>query len=366
MRYLGYLVPICLLAFSCANALPLDQLKLPPGFSIKVYAHVPNAREMTLGQNGIVYVGSRGGGDVYAVIPNRARTHAKQVKVIASGLNMPNGVAFYKDDLYVAEVSRILRYRQITTHLKHPVAQVVTDKLPKKAHHGWRFIRFGPDGWLYMGIGAPCNVCISKDPRFATIMRMRPDGQQMQIVAKGVRNSVGFDWSPLTHELWFTDNGRDWLGDNLPPDELNHAPHKGMNFGFPYFYGNNVPDPKYGKLRSAKGMTPPVKALGPHVAALGMTFYTGKMFPANYRNQIIIAEHGSWNRSQKIGYRLMLVRLKGNNAISYQSFVTGWLQGQKNWGRPVDVLVMPDGSLLVSDDYAGILYRITYKGGFAA
>jgi len=344
-----------------AFALPLNKIKLPPNFHISVYAKVPGAREMTLGDDSVVYVGSRNIGNVYALIPNENRTKAKKVVIIASELDMPNGVAFHKGNLYVAEVGRIMRYDNISQRLNHPSKpKLVTDKLPKKYHHGWRYIAFGPDDWLYISVGAPCNVCIRKDPRFATIMRMRADGSDMQMFAQGVRNTLGFDWQPVTRKLWFTDNGRDWLGDNLPPDELNYAPRQGMNFGFPYFYGNNVPDPKFGHLKSAKGMTPPVQNLNPHVAALGMKFYTGKMFPKDYHNQIIIAEHGSWNRSKKIGYRLTIVRLKENKAVSYKPFVTGWLQGQSNWGRPVDLLVMPDGSLLVSDDYAGVVYRISY------
>lgn len=334
-----------------ALALPLNQLKLPAGFAISIYAQVPDARSMTLGKNGIVYVGTRELGKVYALIPNKDRSKAKAVHVIAQGLAMPNGVAYYQGDLYVAQMDKISKYVDITTHLKNPKAQLMTN-LPNKRWHGWRYIKFGPDGWLYVAIGAPCNVCVKKSP-FATIMRMRPNGTDQQIYATGVRNSVGFDWNPLNHKMWFTDNGRDWLGNNRPPDELNYAPHAGMNFGFPYYYGKNIPDPRFGKLKSSKGMTPAAQDLGPHVATLGMSFYKD--------NQIIIAEHGSWNRSKKIGYRLTLVRLKGNQPVSYQPFVTGWLQGQSNWGRPVDILVMPDRSLLVSDDEAGVVYRITSR-----
>lgn len=363
MRYLirciGILSIIIFNPIVLAKSLPLHLIQMPPGFSISVYAKAPGARSLTLGKNNIVYVGTKQIGKVYALIPNK-KSDAAETKVIVSGLDMPNGVAFYKGDLYVAEVSRILRYDNITDHIGNAVSQLITDKLPDKYHHGWRYIAFSPDGWLYTAIGAPCNVCISKDPRFATISRMKPDGTDFEIYAKGVRNSVGFAWNPKDDKLWFTDNGRDWLGDNIPPDELNFAPHAGMDFGFPYFYGDNVPDPKYGHLRSSKGMTIPVKNLGPHVAALGMIFYTRNQFPKKYKDQIFIAEHGSWNRSKKIGYRITLVKLDGNKAVSYQPFATGWLQGQEEWGRPVDLLVMPDGSLLVSDDYAGVVYRITY------
>ena len=342
------------------KTLPLDKLKLPPGFSISLYAEAPGARSLTLGKEGIVYVGTRDAGKVYALIPNKNHTRAEKIVVIGSNMEMPNGVAYYNGDLYVAERSQLWRYPQIEKNLERPQRVLITGKLPDKRAHGWRYIKIGPDGWLYIGIGAPCNACISKDPRFATISRMKLDGSDFQIFAKGVRNSVGFDWHPVTKKLWFTDNGRDWLGDDLPPDELNYAPQSDMNFGFPYFYGDNVPDLQFGKGRSPEGMTIPVEKLGPHVAALGMSFYTGQMFPPEYWNQIIIAEHGSWNRKQKIGYRLMMVTLNGDKATSYKPFVTGWLQEGNYWGRPVDTLVLPDGSLLVSDDHAGVVYRIIY------
>lgn len=361
-----FLALMLLAFFLCAQAetdlqpLALNKLRLPAGFSISVYARVKNARSMTLGKNSIVYVGSRAAGNVYAIIPNKTRSHAKQVIVIGEKMEQPNGVAYHNGNLYVAEISRLWRYKNIDQHLfNSPPKQLVYDKLPTKTHHGWRYIKFSPDDWLYISIGAPCNVCVSSDPQFGTLSRMKPNGDDFQIFAKGIRNSVGFDWDS-NNKLWFTDNGRDWLGDNLPPDELNYAPHQGMNFGFPYFYGDNVPDPSFSTVHSSKGMTVPALKLGPHVAALGMTFYKGAMFPNSYQNQIIIAEHGSWNRSKKIGYRLMLVKLRNHKAIARQPFVTGWLQGQNAWGRPVDTLVMPDGSLLVSDDFSGTIYRITY------
>lgn len=263
------------------KTLPLHELKMPPGFAIHIYADVPHARSLALGADGIVFVGTRKTGKVYALIPNKNGTHAKKVILIADSMTMPNGVAYRNGNLYVAEMTRIWKYPDIEKHLNDPKKVLIYDQLPNKTHHGWRYIKFGPDGWLYVAIGAPCNVCVQQDPRFASISRIKADGTNFQVYAKGVRNSVGFDWDPNTKQLWFTENGRDWLGDNLPPDELNHAPRQGMNFGFPYFYGNNVPDPQYGKLRSAKGMTIPVQELGPHVAALGMSFYTGKMFPKN-------------------------------------------------------------------------------------
>jgi len=344
--------------------LPLNRIKLPPGFSISIYADpVMGAREMALSPDGTLFVGSRNaGGRVYA-IPDRDKDgKADEVITIASGLNMPVGVDFRQGSLYVSEVGRVLRYDNIEARLRNPPKPaVVNDSFPKDEHHGWKFIRFGPDGWLYVPVGAPCNVCERSDNRYASIMRMRADGSGLELFASGVRNTVGFDWHPDTKELWFTDNGRDWLGDDLPPDELNHAPRSGMHFGFPYCYGNNVADPEFGKGRILSEFTPPVVCLGPHVAALGMRFYTGKKFPPEYHNQIFIAEHGSWNRSTPIGYRVTAVRLQPGSPPRYDVFAEGWLQGAHAWGRPADVLVTPDGALLVSDDKAGAIYRITYQ-----
>jgi len=310
---------------------------------------------------GTLFVGSMRAGNVNAV---RFDTdyRVKSVVTIASGLQMPVGVAYRDGNLYVSAVSRILRYDNIDLHLDHPLAAVVvTDKLPSETHHGWKFISFGPDGKLYVPVGAPCNICEPDPERYALIMRMNPDGSSQEVFARGIRNSVGFDWHPQTHEMWFTDNGRDMLGDDLPPDELNHAPHAGMNFGYPYCHGGDLPDPEFGGKRQCKEFTAPAQKLAPHAAAIGMRFYSGSMFPQQDRNQIFIAEHGSWNRSKKIGYRVMLVRLNGDKAISYELFATGWLQGESAWGRPTDVLVLPDGSLLVADDSAGAIYRITYR-----
>ena len=346
-----------------ASALPLDTIKLPPGFSISIYARdVPDARSMTLSPNGTLFVGTRQAGKVYAI---RGRDHdhvADTVTTIAQGLQMPNGVAFHNGALYVAAVNRILRYDNIEEHLTTPPQPVViTDSYPRETHHGWKFIRLGPDGLLYVPVGAPCNVCQRSDARYASITRLRLDGTGFEIVAQGVRNTVGFDWHPETKELWFTDNGRDLLGDDVPPDELNHAPKPGLHFGFPYCHGKDIPDPEFGTKRPCSDFVPPALALGPHVAALGMRFYTGAMFPPAYRNQIFMAQHGSWNRSEKIGYRVMRVQLKGDQVTEYTPFAEGWLQGEKTWGRPVDVQVMPDGALLVSDDYAGAIYRISYQ-----
>jgi glucose/arabinose dehydrogenase len=262
--------------------------------------------------------------------------------------------------LYVAEIDRVYRYANVEDRLDDmPRAEVLDIDLPSNRSHGWRYIGFGPDGKLYISIGAPCNVC--DELGYAQIIRVNPDGTERETFASGVRNSVGFTWHPETRDLWFTDNGRDMLGDDLPPCELNHAPRQGLHFGFPYCHGGDILDPKFGKDRDCANYTPPVQKLGPHVAPLGVKFYTGDMFPPEYRGQVFIAEHGSWNRSKKIGYRISLVRLDGDTAISYEPFAFGWLQGEQVSGRPVDLIVKQDGSLLVSDDQAGKIYRISYK-----
>lgn len=353
---------ICVPANS-SQGLPLDQIKLPLGFRIGIYAtNVPDARSMTLGANGTLFVGTRTEGNVYAIVDRNHDNKGDEVITLARGLNMPNGVAFRDGALYVAEVNRILRYDNIEAHLKDPPKPVVlNESFPRDRRHGWKFIRFGPDGLLYVPVGVPCNVCEPEDGRYASIVRMKPHGTQLEIFARGVRNTVGFDWDPKTHELWFTENGRDWLGDDVPPDELNHAPKQGLHFGFPYCHGKNILDPEFGKDRKCAEFVPPAVELGPHVAAVGMRFYTGKMFPDEYRDHIFIAEHGSWNRSTPIGYRMTLVRLESHRPPKYEVFAEGWLQGGRAWGRPVDLLVMPDGAMLVSDDQAGVIYRISYR-----
>jgi glucose/arabinose dehydrogenase len=355
----------------------LSQIKLPQGFAIEVYAAgIGNARQMALGDKGTLFVGSRTAGNVYAVIDSDGDHKADEVLTIARGLTSPSGIAFRDGSLYVAEISRILRYDGIESRLKNPPEPVVVnDTLPTDRHHGWKFIAFGPDGLLYVPVGAPCNVCDrSDDPRYASIMRMKPDGSGLEVFASGVRNTVGFDWHPVTKELWFTDNGRDNMGDDVPPDELNRAPKAGMHFGFPFCHGADIADPEFGATRKCGEFEPPAQALGPHVAAIGMRFYTGKMFPAEYHNQMFIAEHGSWNRSTPLGYRVTVARVDGGGKVTaYETFAEGWLRGAQAsprpgvtlgdaWGRPADVLVMPDGSLLVSEDSPGAIYRITYKG----
>lgn len=317
---------------------------------------------MTLSPNGILYVGTRNLDKVYAVVDTDNDYRGDKLFVIAEGLFMPNGVAYYNGDLYVAEVNRVIKFENIDqVYMNKPAYKVVNSSFPSDRHHGWKFIAFGPDSLLYVPVGAPCNICLKEDERYASIMRMKPNGTNQEVFASGVRNTVGFDWHPQSGELWFTDNGRDMMGDDIPPDELNKAPVKGLHFGYPFLHGKNIPDPEYGNTKHNYTFALPARELGPHIAALGMRFYNGDMFPSEYKNQIFIAELGSWNRSKKIGYRIMLVTVKGNQAVSYETFADGWLDGEKTLGRPVDVLVMPDGSLLVSDDYADRIYRITYN-----
>jgi len=346
----------------------LDKIKLPSGFKIEMYAeNVEGARSLALGAKGTLFVGTfRAGrnvpGKVYAIIDRNNDFKADTVMTIAKELNMPNGVAFHNGDLYVAEISRVTKFENIEEHLfASPQPQVINDRFPTDTWHGWKFIRFGPDGKLYVPVGAPCNTCERKEEIFASITRMNPDGSGLEIYAKGIRNSVGFDWHPVTKELWFTENGRDEMGDDIPPEELNHAPRPGLHFGFPYRYGKAIIDTAFKTTMRAEQFQPAAIELPAHVAALGMRFYTGAAFPREDLQQIFIAEHGSWNRSVPDGYRVSVVKLKNNRAIGYEHFATGWLQQNQYWGRPVDVLVMPDGSLLVSDDFANCIYRISYS-----
>ncbi len=343
-----------------AERLPLERIELPPGFSIAVYAEVPEARSLALGPNGIVFVGSMRRGTVSALVPG-AGDRAETV-VLAKGLNAPNGVAFRDGALYVAEVGRILRYDGIEARLRDPPRPAaVTERYPDDFHHGWKFIAFGPDGKLYVPVGAPCNLCEPDPDRYALISRIDPDGSRYEVFARGIRNSVGFDWHPESGELWFNEHGRDWMGDDMPADELNHAPRPGMHFGYPYCHQGDTPDPEVGGKRRCAEFTPPALKQGGHVAPDGLRFYTGGMFPPEYRNRIFIAQHGSWNRSKKSGYRVMMVTLKDDKVDKYEVFAQGWMRDEQVWGRPVDVLVMPDGALLISDDQAGAVYRVSYS-----
>jgi len=347
----------------------LDRIKLPPGFRISIYAsNVVAARSMALSPNGVLYVGSRWDGannqpgKVYAVVDRNGDYQADEVLTIASGLNMPNGVAWHDGNLYVAEVNRITRYDDIDHHLDHPPAAVVINKdYPSDFMHGWKYIAFGPDGKLYVPVGAPDNTVVP-DANHAVMTTINPDGSNKQTYAKGIRNSVGFDWHPLTHELWFTDNGRDLWGNDRPPDELNHATRAGQHFGYPYRYGKNLVDDQFKTSLTDADFTPAALELPAHNATIGVQFYTGKSFPEKYRNQLFIAAHGSWNRAEPDGYRIFVAYIKDNQAVNYEVFASGWLTGEKKfWGRPVDFEMLPDGSLLVSDDFANCIYRISYE-----
>ncbi|WP_296224424.1 PQQ-dependent sugar dehydrogenase [Ralstonia sp. UBA689] len=348
-------------ALPAGAKLPIETLRVPPGFQAEVLTDaMPAAREMALSPAGILYVGSRAG-KVYALA---MQTPNAPVRTVASGLQLPVGVAWRDGSLYISAVSRVVRLDGIDKRLDNPPEPiVVNDKLPTETHHGWKFIAFGPDGKLYVPVGAPCNICRPDESRYANLMRMNADGSHLELVARGVRNTVGFDWHPTTHELWFTDNGRDWMGDDQPDDELNRIAAPNQHFGFPFCHAGDIADPEFGAGHPCSDYVRPITKLGAHVAALGMRFYTGTSFPAAYRNNIFIAEHGSWNRSSKVGYRVMRVVIDEAGKVTKQEpFVQGWLQGERVWGRPADVLVTPDGSLLIADDYAGAVYRVRYIG----
>lgn len=360
MRRCALLV-LAFTAASCSAAVDLDTLELPPGFRIERYADdVPNARQLALGTKGTVFAGSRDAGKVYALSDADGDGRAEKVRVLASGLRLPAGIAFRDGDLYIGAVDRILVLRDVENRLDHPPKpEVVTDKLPGETHHGWKFIAFGPDGRLHVPIGAPCNLC-DKGHDYAKLISMKADGSDWRDEAYGIRNTVGFDWQPGTQQLWFTDNGRDLLGDELPSDELNRIGKRGEHFGYPYCHQDDSLDPQFGVGKSCKDYTPPVFNLGAHVGAIGMRFYTGMMFPAEYRGAAIIAQHGSWNRTKKSGYRVVAIELDGAKVKKQQVLIDGFQRNEVAHGRPADVLVMPDGALLVSDDYADAIYRVSY------
>lgn len=334
--------------------------QLPPGFDITPWADVPNARALALGERGTVFVGTRSDGRVFALQDTDADGKADKRWTVAEGLDMPTGVAIHQGALYVAESGAIWRYDAIEDHLDAPPEPTSIRHLTAYKHHGWRDIAFGPDEHLYVSLGAPCNICDPGD--FGAIWRMAADGSDFEPYAMGVRNSVGLAFAPQDGYLWFTDNGRDWMGDDVPPDELNRAIGIGQHFGFPFCHGEDISDPEFGARRRCAAFEPPVQNLGAHVAALGLLFYTGDQFPSAYKGQILIAEHGSWNRSTPVGYRISRVRLENGRAVSYQPMVSGWLgpDGRVH-GRPVDVLQLADGSVLISDDAAGRIWRLSYR-----
>lgn len=346
----------------------LSKLKMPPGFKVEVYADVPGARQLALGTNGNVYVGTRDK-YVYAVVDKNKDHKADQVVTILDDLNVGNGVAMYKGNLYVAEQNRITRYAAPDFDLNLPFKQmreVIYDKLPNKFHHGWRYMTFGPDEKLYVTVGAPCNIC-NPEGIEASIIRMNFDGSNVETYAKGVRNSVGMDFQPGTNILHFTDNGVDMMGNDIPHDEFNAAPEKGMHFGFPFYGGGNAQQKEWINKSAPKDVVFPITEFQAHSANLGFKFYTGKQFPLEYQGNAIVAQHGSWNRDKPVGYQLMRVKFDDKHqAKSSEVFIDGWLNNGEVWGRPTDVLQMPDGSLLISDDYNGVIYRVSYGENQAA
>ena len=349
---------ICIAQIGWAqHNLPIERIRLPEGFRIQVYASsLRTARGLSFASDGTLFVGSKSG-EVYAVRPNG------ETLTVTRGLNMPVGLDFFEGDLYISSLSEIVMIENVLDNLgTNPKPRVLIDTLPRDRHHGWKFIKVGPDRKLYVPVGAPCNVCEREDERYASILRMNLDGSDLELVASGVRNTVGFDWHPETGELWFTDNGRDLMGDDIPPDELNRAPRAGLHFGFPYLHGGSVQDPRFWDDRpQGVEFELPKHEFPAHVAALGMRFYTANQFPEEYRGGIFVAEHGSWNRSQKIGYRVSYLHLEGNRVREYRIFAEGWLEGQRSWGRPADVEIGPDGALYVADDAASAVYRISYQ-----
>lgn len=341
-------------------AAKLDRISLPDGFRIGYFATgLPDARSMALGEHGTLFVGTRRAGKVYALLDRDGDGRSDRRWLLADGLNMPNGIGFADGALLVAENHRITRFDAIESRLERPPAPRLVARLPERKPHGWRYLATGPDNKLYVSIGAPCNIC--DEPGFGEIWRIDPADGRPQVIARGVRNSVGFDWDPASGDLWFSDNGRDWLGDDRPPDEINRLQRPGQHFGFPWCHGGDIPDPEFGQARSCAEFTRPVWRLGAHVAPLGIHFYRGSQFPGSYRGRLFVVEHGSWNRTEPVGYRIVTLQMKDGLPARETVFAAGWLgaDGQVR-GRPVDLLELPDGSLLVSDDKAGVIYRIAY------
>ena len=346
---------------AAADKLPVDKLKAPKGFKVEVYASgMPNARSLALGDKGTVFVGSRLQDKVYAIVDKGGK---REVKIIASGLYRPNGVAFKNGTLYIMELSQLSKIDNIEDKLDNPPKPtVILDGLPKDEAHGWKYIAIGPDNKLYFEIGQPCNNCLPPEG-YATMRRVNLDGTGMETIAQGIRNTVGFDWHPTSKELYFTDNSRDWMSEDLPNDELNRMTKVGQHFGSPFCYQGNLPDQEFGWGRKCEEFTPPIALMGPHTAALGMKFYTGNSFPAKYKNQILVARHGSWNKTNKLGGDVVLVNIKKDGSAGpIEPFLTGFLENNSYVGRPVDVMVMKDGSVLVSDDWNGAVWRVSAGG----
>jgi len=346
---------------TAADKLPIEKLKAPKGFKIELYAAgVGNARTLRQGDKGTVFVGSRLLDKVYAIVD---RGGMREVKPIYSGLYRPNGLAFKDGALYIAELSRISKIEEIEDNLDNPPKPVVIyDDLPKDEPHGWKFLTIGPDNKLYFQVGAPCNICMPS-PAHAQIRRINLDGSGAEVVARGIRQIVGMDFSPITKQLYFTENSRDWLSEDIPEDKLNRLTQPGKdNFGYPYCHQGNIADQEFGWGHSCDEFTKPIALLGPHSAALGMRFYTGNMFPSEYRNAIFIARHGSWNRTKKIGGDIVVANLSDDGTLkSIEPFITGFIENNNYVGRPADVEFVKDGSMLISDDFNGAVYRVTYS-----
>ena len=347
------------------SALPLEKLELPKGFTISVFADsITGARSMCMSPGNTLFVGTKDEDKVYALRDEDGDKVADKKYIIYRGGNSPNGVAFKDGHLYVAEINRILRFKNIESHLENPgKPEVVYDKFPTEKHHGWKFIAFGPDGKLYVPVGAPCNICKSDDP-YASLTRIDTNGKNLEVVQRGIRNTVGFTWHPDTKELWFTDNGRDMMGDDMPNCELNHAPKDFMHFGYPFCHEGSLPDPEFGKGQDCSKYTAPVAKMGAHTAPLGIRYIRNPQLPETYNEAFLIARHGSWNRTEKSGYDVQLVKTNASGQfISMQPFITGWLSKDKKevWGRPVDIQLLLDGTILISDDYANCIYRVSYK-----
>ncbi len=360
---------ICALFFGTtikaqSDPLVLDRIQLAEGFVISYFAEeVKEARSIVVADNGWVFVSTRKHGSVYALKDTSGNGRADLKITLAKNWNQPNGIAISGNDLYVAEIHQIHKFANLVSDPGQDVrSEVIYADLPKHKHHGWRYINIGPDGKLYTAIGAPCNICLREEPHFASISRMSLDGSNFEVVQHGIRNSVGFDWDPKSGYLWFTDNNRDWLGDDLPACELNVATEDGQHFGYPYCHQGDLPDPKYGKMRSCDEFVIPAQNLVAHSAPLGISFLNDAEVPPSFKNRLLIAEHGSWNRTTPVGYRITMVDIEEDRATNYSVFAEGWLDGDDKYGRPVDVATYIDGSILVTDDFHNAVYRIDYVG----
>lgn len=354
---------LAVLSSSCytgATFSSIEEIRLPEGFNIEVFASgLGTPRFMAFSPDGVLYATIVNDGKVVALPDENKDGKADRVITFVEGLEYPHGIDFYEGHLYIGETNQVVRYKYDGFNKTPGKKEIIVPNLPTGGHYS-RTVRFGPDGKMYVSIGSSCNVCREKDERRAAILKFNPDGSGGKTYAKGLRNSVGITWHPETGEMWATDNGRDWIGDNLPPEEINIV-KEGKDYGWPYCYGNKIPDPKYKDAEYCKTTAPPVFEMQAHSAPLGLAFYTGKYFPGEYRGDLFVAFHGSWNRSVPTGYKVVRIKMKDGKPEKIEDFATGWLQGSKAWGRPVDVIVGPDGSLYVSDDRGGMIYRIAYK-----